>query len=246
MKSPIFICLALFLLSSSLCMSEVDFEREVRPILINHCINCHGGIKAKAGLYGMKLMKGDEDEFTGTSPQDLKIEYEPQHYVDDKIDYYQMAENDIKPGKLGAVVRVNCDTINRKKKLFRELLYLYYTICKDLNRYRPVEWPYSGYYFSHNGFQETKEVLQKFAIQKGLHKMLSILYNTGTYTMLHEFEIGYDGHDRPLPKKPQGDKPDLWIPDPEETKCPGEQEKESEEDSMELSDPKLDDLNKDL
>ena len=47
--------------------------------------------------------------------------------------------------------------------------------------------------------------------------------------MLHEFEIGYDGHDRPLPKKPQGDKPDLWIPDPEETKCPGEQEKESDD-----------------
>ena len=42
--------LALFLLSSTLVMSEVDFAREVRPILINHCINRHGGIKAKAGL----------------------------------------------------------------------------------------------------------------------------------------------------------------------------------------------------
>ena len=50
MKSRILMTITFTILSWTDLRAEIDFEREVRPILINKCINCHGGIKAKSGL----------------------------------------------------------------------------------------------------------------------------------------------------------------------------------------------------
>ena len=50
MKSRIILAITFIILSWKDVRAEIDFEREVRPILINKCMNCHGGIKAKSGL----------------------------------------------------------------------------------------------------------------------------------------------------------------------------------------------------
>ena len=50
MKSRIILAITFIIMSWKDVRAEIDFEREVRPILINKCINCHGGIKTKSGL----------------------------------------------------------------------------------------------------------------------------------------------------------------------------------------------------
>ena len=50
MKAATAICSALILFSWAKTNAEIDFARDVRPILNTHCTKCHGGIRAKAGL----------------------------------------------------------------------------------------------------------------------------------------------------------------------------------------------------
>ena len=50
MKAATAICSALILFSWAKTNAEIDFARDVRPILNAHCTKCHGGIRAKAGL----------------------------------------------------------------------------------------------------------------------------------------------------------------------------------------------------
>ena len=50
MKVATAICSALIVFSWEKANAEIDFTRDVRPILNDHCTKCHGGIRAKAGL----------------------------------------------------------------------------------------------------------------------------------------------------------------------------------------------------
>ena len=45
-KEPIFIAFFCF----SLCVQGVDYIREVKPMIRDHCLRCHGPLKAKARL----------------------------------------------------------------------------------------------------------------------------------------------------------------------------------------------------
>ncbi len=50
MKVATAICSALIIFSWAKTNAEIDFSRDVRPILNAHCTKCHGGIRAKSGL----------------------------------------------------------------------------------------------------------------------------------------------------------------------------------------------------
>ena len=50
MKFATAICSALIIFSWAKTNAEIDFARDVRPILNAHCTKCHGGIRAKSGL----------------------------------------------------------------------------------------------------------------------------------------------------------------------------------------------------
>ena len=50
MKVATAICSALIIFSWAKTNAEIDFNRDVRPILNAHCTKCHGGIRAKSGL----------------------------------------------------------------------------------------------------------------------------------------------------------------------------------------------------
>ena len=50
MKFATAICSALIIFSWEKTNAEIDFARDVRPILNAHCTKCHGGIRAKSGL----------------------------------------------------------------------------------------------------------------------------------------------------------------------------------------------------
>ncbi|MEE2808019.1 MAG: PSD1 and planctomycete cytochrome C domain-containing protein [Verrucomicrobiota bacterium] len=50
MKVATAICSALIIFSCAKTNAAIDFARDVRPILNEHCTKCHGGIRAKSGL----------------------------------------------------------------------------------------------------------------------------------------------------------------------------------------------------
>src|SRR5687768_5995937 len=57
------LCMALISLTADLSAAEVDYVREVKPILTKHCYACHGAWKQNAGLRldtGAAIRKGGE------------------------------------------------------------------------------------------------------------------------------------------------------------------------------------------
>ena len=43
-------CLGLLLLGPLVARADESFEKQVRPLLLQHCVSCHGAEKQKAGL----------------------------------------------------------------------------------------------------------------------------------------------------------------------------------------------------
>ncbi len=75
-----FLLLMLSLAAGLLAAEPVDYARQVKPILRQHCFSCHGPLKQEAGLRldaGRSILQGGESGKTvvaGRPPQSLLME----------------------------------------------------------------------------------------------------------------------------------------------------------------------------
>lgn len=81
MKRMLSGCAVALMWSSSLCAAEaVDYVRDVKPILAQHCVSCHGAVKPKGGLRldtaaaGIKGGKAGPSIVPGKSDESLLID----------------------------------------------------------------------------------------------------------------------------------------------------------------------------